>query len=222
MNMAISLPLVVDSQLISSSFIAGGDDKSVALVTTLHQIGNGRNIHIAIPEHGGDVSIPQTYPFVNIRAFKINLALAEPFLDLAIMLLPRFPGLIVPTFPNFINSADEIKVGEEVIVVGYPFAPMDSILETVQICYVSALGIRQMGVATRREIILSAQTYSGSSGSPVLRRSDGKVCGVVRGCLALPSGLNVGNMPLGSDSNITYATSAHIIPTLVKEALNNG
>ena len=79
-----------------------------------------------------------------------------------------------------------------------------------------------MGIATRREVILSAQTYSGSSGSPVLRRSDGRVCSVVRGCLAPPSGLSIGNMPLGTDSNITYATSAHIIPNLMSEELNNG
>ncbi len=220
--MAISLPLVISNQLAGTCFIAGGDDKNIALITSLHQIGSGNDINIAVPAHFGDVSRPQPYPLIQAPTFKLNLGLAEPFLDLAILLLPRFPDLIVPVFPNFIQFADEIKIGEEVLVAGYPFAPMGSILETVQICHVSALGMRQMGVASRRELILSAQTYIGSSGSPVMRRSDGKVCGIVRGCLAPPSGASVGNMPLGSDSNITYATSAHVVPNLIIEALNNG
>jgi Trypsin-like peptidase domain len=151
----------------------------------------------------------------------LSLKLIEPLLDLAVMLLPKTPDVNVPSFPSFVKNVNEIKTGEEVLVVGYPFSPLGSILETVQICNVSALGIRQMGVSGRRELILSAQTYTGSSGSPVLRRTDGKVCGIIRGCLAPPGLLSIGNLPLGTDTNITYATSSQFIPSLIKNALEN-
>ena len=99
--MAISLPLVINDQLAGTSFIAGGDEKNIALVTTLHQIRNGDGIHIAIPAHFGNVSRPQPYPIIDAPLFQVNLGLAEPFLDLAILLLPRFPDLVVSVFLEF-------------------------------------------------------------------------------------------------------------------------
>jgi hypothetical protein len=51
MTMAIALPLLIDDQPVATCFIAGGDDKNIAFITTLHQIGDGKNIKVVIPSH---------------------------------------------------------------------------------------------------------------------------------------------------------------------------
>ena len=75
---------------------------------------------------------------------------------------------------------------------------------------------------SRFEFIISHQTHPGSSGSPLIRKSDGVVCGIVRGCLAPPGVISIGNMPIGTDTNVTYVTSAHIVPQLIKKAFDIG
>ena len=76
-----------------------------------------------------------------------------------------------------------------------------------------------MGNIKIEEFVISHQTYSGSSGSPVIRLSDGIICGMVRGCLALPEVISVGNMPLGADSNITFVINSVIFEEAINQAV---
>jgi S1-C subfamily serine protease len=223
MLMAIALPLAVNENLVGTGFVAGVLNNRLAIVTTLHHLASGTTFKLAVPPHGGDIGQPQPYPLVQAPAIELEVILTEPLLDLAILLSavleqPQFPGI-----PRFINDPREIKVGEEIVIVGYPFSAIGSMLETAQIAHVSAIGKRLViGGASTLELILSAQTHPGSSGSPVIRRSDGAVCGVIRGCLAPPSVLAIGNLPIGTDTSVTFATCAHVIPALVAEAFEIG
>ncbi len=216
--MAIAVPIGVEGRLVGTGFIAGAKGDQLAVVTALHLLGHGQEFIIGLPPHGGDVSRPQRYPLQGIDARQAALVLVEPLLDVAIFLLQ---GVQSPV-PRFISNPTEIRVGEEVLIVGYPYAVIGSFLETVEPCYISAIGHRIIGDTIRNEFILSHQTYPGSSGSPVIRKTDGTVCGIVRGCLAPPGMIVVGNLPLGTDSNITYSTSAHLIPGLIEQAFKIG
>jgi len=215
--MAIVLPIVVDDKLCGSGFVAGTKDKLIAVVTALHLLGNGREYKVLLPPHLGDVSMFQRYPLQMVDALPAILAITEPLVDLAILLL--IDTAFQSPVPKFISNPKVVGIGEEVLIVGYPFAPMGSFLETVEPCSISALGNRMSGEFSQRyEFIIAHQTHSGSSGSPVIRRKDGVVCGVVRGCLAPPNTLSIANMPIGSDSNVTYASSSHVIPPLIDKA----
>jgi S1-C subfamily serine protease len=215
--LAIALPLVVGNQLVGTCFVAGQQDNQFALVTVLHLLGSGKSFQVGIPPHGGDLSQPQPYPISQIPTLKAKLALAEPFLDLAVLTFDN-PKMSAP-IPRFVNNTIEIKTGDEVIVVGYPFSPIGSCLETATITRVSAIG-KRIGPANcgRFELILPITAHPGSSGSPVVRRSDGFVCGVIRGCLAPPSVISAGNLPLGTDTSVTYATGVDQLPNLIKYA----
>jgi len=218
--MAIAVPVAINERLVGTGFIAGRRSESLAVVTALHLLGNGQEFRIGLPPHGGDVSKPQNYPIQSVRALEAELALVEPLLDIAVMLVKS--GIQAP-IPKFISTPNEIRVGEEVLVVGYPFAPIGSFLETVEPCFISAIGNRVLASGIiRPEFIISHQTHPGSSGSPVIRRRDGVLCGIVRGCLAPPGVIFIGNLPLGTDTNITYTTSAHFIPSLVERAFEIG
>lgn len=215
--MAIAIPVGIKDKLVGTGFIAGAQDNVFAVVTALHSIGNGQEFRIGLPPHFGDLSVPQQYPLQTVPALAAKLVLVEPLLDIAILLLKE-ENLRAP-IPRFITSQKELRVGEDVLIVGYPFATIGSFLETAEPCNISAIGNRVMPIGGNRyEFIVSHQTYIGSSGSPVIRKSDGAVCGIVRGCLAPPGVISIGNLPLGTDSNVTYATSAHVIPELIQEA----
>jgi len=218
--MAIAVPVGIKEKLVGTGFIAGARGESLAVVTALHLLGNGQEFLIGLPPHGGDLAKPQNYPIQSIAAREAELALVEPLLDIAIMLVK---GGIQAPIPKFISSSNEIQIGEEMLVVGYPFVVIGSFLETVEPCFISALGNRVLASGiTRPEFIISHQTHPGSSGSPVIRRADGVVCGIVRGCLAPPGKISIGNLPLGTDTNITYTTSAHFIPSLIDRAFEIG
>lgn len=217
--MAIALPVGVEDKLVGTGFCAGMRGTTLAVVTALHLVGDGQKFRIAIPPHNGDLSIAQVYPLQSVPAVEARLVLVEPLWDLAILLVSG--ANISAPVPRYIASPAEVHVGEEVLVVGYPFAALGSFLETVEPCHISAVGNRMLAnKVSRYEFIVSHQTYLGSSGAPVIRRSDGAVCGVIRGCLAPPGMISIGNMPLGTDSNVTYATSAHVLPSLIEEAFH--
>ena len=221
--MAIALPIVVDSGLTCTGFIAGYQNDMIAIVTTLHSLGNGTIFEVGIPPHGGDISLPQNYPIFSIPTLPSKLVICEPLLDLAI-LLARSPYNGQPALlPRYISRPSENRVGEEMLIVGYPYIILGSFLETVEFCRISALGNRLLSHNTHRhEFVVSHQAHLGSSGSPVVRRTDGIVCGVLRGSLAPPPSIAIGKIPIGGDSTVTFVTSAHIIPELLTDAFSIG
>lgn len=219
--MAIALPVAVNSKPTCTGFIAGYQDHIIAIITTLHAFGNGNEFAVGLPPHGGNVSLPQSYPLSNIQGIQSQLVICEPLLDLAI-LLAQHNGP-PPPIPRYISHPNEISVGEEMLIVGYPYVILESFLETVEFCRVSALGNRLLhNEIHRHEFIVSHQAHLGSSGSPVIRKSDGVICGILRGSLAPPTLIAIGNIPIGGDSTITYATSAHVVPELLKDAFSIG
>ena len=220
--MPISLPIAVGKNLIGTSFVGGSKDKKYAFVTTLHQIGTeSDDIFIGIPQHGGNINQVQQYPVVQVPTISANLELIEPFLDIAI-LTATVSDANIPE-PRFISHISEVSIGTEVLIVGYPYAVIGSVLETVETSTISALGRRSIFPdVSRNEIVLSHFTLPGSSGSPIVRKSDGKICGVLRGCLAPPSMISVGGLPIGTESNVTYATSAEYIKGLIDKVLYEG
>ncbi|MBT0810141.1 trypsin-like peptidase domain-containing protein [Litoribacter ruber] len=213
-DMAIVLPLASDDQLVSSAVLVSQKDGFPIFVSTLHQLGASTNYKIAIPPHLGDISASQRYPLQETAAIEIDLVKIDPAHDLAI-----FKGRTTDfraAFPKIHTQFNEISVGEELVVVGYPYSTLGSFLETAQITNVSAKGVRLfMDTLEIKELIISHQTLQGSSGSAVIRRSDGALCGILRGTLAPPSVVSIGNIPLASDTNVTYVTYSSILPNLL-------
>lgn len=218
--MAIAVPIAVDGALVGTGFFAGTRDKKIAVVTTLHHLGRGTRVEVVVPPHGGDVAQPQPYPQSQAPTILARVVFSDPLLDLAVLMIPAQD--ISVGLPRFAAGPYDTPVGEPVLVVGYPFAPIGSLLETVQVAHVSALGQRMMaGGIMKPEIILAVQTHPGSSGSPIIRRADGLVCGVLRGCLAPPSVISVGNLPLATDTSVTYAVSGSVVPQLLADAFDS-
>lgn len=220
--LAIALPLVVGESLAGTCFAAARKGDLVALVTTAHQVANGTAYSVVVPGHMGDLAKPQSYPCNQLPTIPLHLSLVDYLYDIAILLM-KLPATDPLPIPRIVRSPNEVRIGEDVLTIGYPYSVIGSVLETVETSQISAIGNRVAPSGSPRiELILARHSYVGSSGSPVVRKSDGTVCGVIRGCLAPPSLVAIGNIPLGSDSSVTYATSAHILPKLLQDSFENG
>ncbi len=215
--MAIALPIGIDKRFVGTCFIADEYDGKLLFLTTLHQMGVGKEYIVGLPEHMGDMNKTQKYPTATVNYIITELLYTDPILDIAVLISKTKD--LKSKIPNFISKSTDIFVGESVIVAGYPYIGLGSMLETAEICNISAIGQRLfMGLYPVNELVISHQTLAGSSGSPVIKRSDGTICGMIRGCLAPPEVISIGNMPIGTDSNITYVINSCHFKTAIDEA----
>jgi len=216
--MTIVLPLATNERLVGSAILVRVDAGKPLFVTALHLLGESSDIRVAIPPHSGNVSRPQAYPVEQTPATLVRVAAADPFADLAIL---AGTETISGTFalPKIVAAANSISVGTEIVVLGYPFAPLGSFLETWTPGYVTALAERHLapGIAVN-EIVLSNISHPGSSGSAVVGKSDGVLYGVIRGALAPPEVVKIGDIPIATDTSVTFASSAHVLYELLEAA----
>jgi len=208
-----------DTKLSGSAVTLGPLDDNLLLATALHCLSDAQEIFLVIPPHGGDCTERQTYPTEEMTGSPAEIANTNPFADLAILEVPleNLSGGMPPQEVS--DDPDALSVGDEVVVLGYPFAPLGSALETWTPGYVTALGERQTapGVNTD-ELVLSTQAHPGISGGAVVGKEDGLLHGIIRGALAPPSVIKTaGNVSLGTDSSVTFATSSHHLTDLIQD-----
>lgn len=224
--MSTAVPVAADDQLVGTCVLVAHEPKQniYYFATCLHLFAQSKKIQVVIPPHGGNCAIPQAYPLEGAAAVNAEIVASDPFSDLAI--LRAQPGQVNAqslTLPRIVKGPHSLPVGSEVVVLGYPFATIGSMLETWTMAHVSALAKRQL---SRNffvdELVLSMVTHPGSSGSPVFGHKDGVLYGVVRGTLAPPGLLRVGNVPIGTDTSIAFAGSAHYLHDLISIAVKQG
>lgn len=220
--MAIVLPVILNgNQLVGSATCLEQLGPHLLFATCLHLFERGTDIGIGVPPHMGDMQKPQEYPFMNMPVLKASVVAVDPFADLAIVAASD-PAAVLPQLPLIASHSDQVSVGSEVVVLGYPYAPLGSVLETWVPTHVSARGSRRIAPNVHiEELILSNVSHPGSSGSAVVGKHDAVLYGIVRGSLAPASGLRIGSIPIASDSSVTFATSAHLLHGLLQVARNS-
>ena len=219
MHMVQVLPIACDGRLVGSATIMSIKNQEVYLATAAHILGSAQTIQIALPPHGGDCTLQQKYPMPSeTAALEAEIATIDPFLDMAII---RSKGAQVSGVqtPPLANRANQLPVGSEVVVLGYPFAPLNSVLETWVPGHVSALARRVIAEDIEvDELVLSNVAHPGSSGSAVVGKVDGVLYGILRGSLAPPEVMKIGQVPIATDTTVTFATSSHYLTDLVSQA----
>lgn len=217
--MAQVLPIACDGRLVGSATVISTENQEVYLATAAHILGSAQIIQIALPPHGGNCALQQKYPMTSeIAAIEAEIATVDPFLDIAVI---RSKGAQISgvQLPRFANRANQLPVGSEVVVLGYPFAPLNSVLETWVPGYVSALAKRVIAEDVEvDELVLSNVAHPGSSGSAIVGKVDGVLYGILRGSLAPPEVMKIGQIPIATDTSVTFATSSHYLTDLISQA----
>lgn len=199
--MTICFPVIRrNDQLLGSSFLAKRSQTKAFFICTLHQLGVSSDpIGLLIPRHEGNVTKVQGYEYSNLPIAAATVEYADPISDFAVLSIP-IPLNSSLQSPVISEASDNISVGLEVAVVGYPLSVIGSIVQTYDIANVSAMIQRPYGID---EMVINRPTYSGSSGSVVVERSGNSIIGMVRGCIAPPAMMSVGSLPVGTDTNMT-------------------
>ena len=132
-----------------------------------------------------------------------TLVSSDPRKDLAVLK----PSRPLPKGLRF-RSTFSLKLGEEVVVIGYPLRGLLSSAPTVTTGIVSSLA----GIGNdRTEMQISAPVQPGNSGGPVLDRS-GNVVGVVVSELnAIRAAVITGNIP----QNVNFAIHSSIVTSFL-------
>ena len=223
--MALVFPLAAREQLVGSAVLLAQDGTHLLFGTALHVIGEFDDIRIAIPPHQGNCAQPQTYPVLQAPALAAQVVASNPLADIVILAAEAQTGPNTP-LPRIATAAGQIAVGSDVIVLGYPFAPVGSFLETWTPGSVVAHARRQvLDGMTVDELVLSIQNQPGLSGSAVIGRQDGMVHGILRGPFSPPEVLRVGHIPIATEMSVTIATSGHYLHDMLrmaKETLSAG
>lgn len=214
--MALVLPVAVENTLVGSGVIVEIGSDYFFVATALHLLGASANVRVGNPPHNGDMAAVQAYPVDQFPAFPASLAAANPLADVAILAVKIQAGGRVPPF----GRADNIPtVGKKIVALGYPFAPLGSCLETWAPGYVSARTKRMIAPGFGiDEFIITNPAHPGASGSAVVGQEDGVLYGILRGSLSPPDTLKIGNVPIATDSSVTFVVSIHYVAELLPHA----
>ena len=223
--MALVFPVAAREQLVGSAVLLAQHGNYLLFGTALHIIGEfDDDIRIAIPPHQGNCAQPQSYPVYQTPALAAHVIASNPFADIVILAAEAQTGPNTP-LPRIAGAPGQISVGSDIVVLGYPFAPVGSFLQTWSPGFVVALARRQVleGVPVD-ELVLSIQDQPGLAGSAVIGRQDGIIHGILRGAFAPPEVMRVGHIPIATDISVTIATSGfylHDMIRMAKETLSN-
>ena len=216
--MALVFPVAAREQLVGSAVLLAQHGNHLLFCTALHIIGEFDDVRIAVPPHQGNCALPQTYPVFQTPALAAQIVASNAFADVVILAAEAQTGPNTP-LPRIASAPGQIPVGSDVIVLGYPFAPVGSFLQTWSPGFVVALARRQVleGV-TVDELVLSIQDQPGLAGSAVIGRQDGIVHGILRGAFAPPEVKRVGHIPIATDISVTIASSGYYLHDLLRTA----
>lgn len=216
--MALVFPVAAQERLVGSAVLLAQHGSHLLFGTALHIIGEFDDIRIAVPPHQGNCALPQTYPVFQTPALAAQVVANNPFADVVILAAEAQTGPNTPV-PRIATASGQIAVGSEIVVLGYPFAPVGSFLQTWSPGFVVALARRQVleGV-TVDELVLSNQDQPGLTGAAVIGRQDGVLHGILRGALSPPEVMRVGQIPIATDTSVTIATSAYYLHDMLRMA----
>ncbi|HEU4996918.1 MAG TPA: hypothetical protein VFT29_19005 [Gemmatimonadaceae bacterium] len=216
--MALVFPVAAQERLVGSAVLVAQHGSHLLFCTALHTVGEFDDVRIAVPPHQGNCALPQTYPVFQTPALAARVVASNPFADVVILAAEAQTGPNTP-LPRIASAPGQIAVGSEIVVLGYPFAPVGSFLQTWSPGFIVALARRQVveGI-TVDELVLSVRDQPGLSGAAVVGRQDGVVHGILRGAFSPPEVMRVGHVPIETDTSVSIATSGHYLHDLLRTA----
>lgn len=185
-------------------------------VTCRHVIGNHTNSLVLVESYSEDI-INGYQDTSNSKCSIIEVQSIEtvnPLCDLVLLKTQLFDNSI-----SAIGTLDEVKVGDEVEIVGYPHCVNDWHMHilTLQRTIIGAKILRESNGLKYKYAILNVQTRPGQSGSMVFCPSIQKVVGILVGGYAPDSGIRLGGINPYELNQTSFCLSAEYINEMLEE-----
>jgi S1-C subfamily serine protease len=187
-------------QLLGTAFAL---DKAGLFATASHVAGtDGQNLVLAFKpltslhdyQDTGDTSL---------KLFPVQIHALDPFHDLAVL-----KADVNATSNVVIGGANDAPVGTQVASFGFPHADHGRMVLTQQDGEIGARVLIASGGIKARHLVLNAQARPGQSGSPIFRKTDGRLVGVLVGSYAPGGG---GGISLGGVDPHTLHQTTHAV-----------
>lgn len=139
----------------------------------------------------------------SLKYFRVKIHAADPFHDLAVL---KADVDITSNIP--IGGSDAAPVGTETSSFGYPHADHGRMVLTQQNTEIGARVLISSGGIKAKHLVLNTQARPGQSGSPVFRKHDALLVGVLVGSYAPGGG---GGISLGGIDPHTLHQTTHAV-----------
>lgn len=176
----------------TASHVAGTDDQGLVLafkkLSTVHDY-----------QDTGDSSV---------QSFPVQIVAMDPFHDLAV--LKADVGVVSNIT---IGGADQAPVGFGISSFGFPHADHGRMILTRQDAEIGSRVLIASGGIKAKHLVLNTQARPGQSGSPVFRKTDGILVGVLVGSYAPGGGggISLGGVDPHTLHQTTHAVSAEYL-----------
>lgn len=176
------------------------------LFATASHVTNNDNSNLVII-FSGNTNLNSYQDTSNTQVQWINTVIhkVDPVRDITILKIEQ------PIISNIqISGTDNIKVAENIAVVGFPHCVNSRNVLTFQNTVVGAKILIESSSIKSKHIVINIQTRPGQSGSPIFRLSDSKLIAMIIGSYA-PSG--GGGILLGGVDPHTLHQTTHAVST---------
>lgn len=186
------------------------------VVTPRHVVGDSNeNLVIILPSIASFDEYQDTT--VNSCSFaNVSIKHSDPFRNLTLL---EFPSPVlstpVPTIP--LGSTDDIHVGEEILIFGFPHCTEGRRVLTIQNALVGAKVLLNSSGIKSKFCIINTQTRPGQSGSLIYSKTANKIIGILIGAFSSSNGISLGGINPRELHQTTQCVSAEYIAKMIGE-----
>lgn len=151
-----------------------------------------------------------TSPNRQVQSFPVQISDHDPITDIS--LLTSGPDITATSNIN-IMATDNISVGEEVTIFGFPHANTGRTVLTQQKTEIGAKILLDSSGVKTKHMVLNIQARPGQSGGPVFRNSDLSLVGILIGAYApiAQGGISLGGIDPQTLHQTTHVVSAEYL-----------
>lgn len=215
MNVFTQLVLVIGRinqngyiDMLGTGFIISNDGK---IVTSRHVVAdNDENLVVLIP-HIRNMNEYQDTTDINCASVEAYILESDPFRDITIIKANlNFNGNI----PD-LGSFDDMNVGEQVCILGFPHCVEGRRVLTLQQAIIGAKVLLESQGIKSKHAVINTQTRPGQSGSLIYSINKNKVIGILVGTFAINSGVIIAGINPRELNQTTHCISAEYIKNML-------
>lgn len=204
-------------------------DTGIQMLGTGFMIADGK--YCVVPRHVvGDVNhdlviiLPSICSFDEYQDTTINsckyanvqIKYSDPFRDLVI--LEFVNSIVSPSFHTIpLGSTDDIHVGDEVYIFGFPHCVEGRRVLTFQTALIGSKILLNSSGIKSKYCVINTQTRPGQSGSLIYSKTQHKVIAMLIGAFTSSSGISLGGINPRELHQTTQCLSAEYITAMIGE-----
>ncbi|MGL4760133.1 MAG: S1 family peptidase [Sarcina sp.] len=202
--------------MLGTGFIISNDGK---LVTSRHVVADNEEKLVVMLPHIKDINEYQDASNYKCTPVPVTILETDPFRDITILQTPIINNKSIPMIGSWkipsLGSFDEVNVGEQVSIIGYPHCVEGRRILTYQESIIGAKVLLDSGGIKSKYVVINTQTRPGQSGSIILSSCKNKILGILVGAFAPKCGIDLGGVNPRELHQTTHCISAEYIKDMI-------